>query len=320
MGKARVVLSQATRAQRKTARQALGRLSTTIVQPHTLVRYCRAATAFFRQQALLGLPIAATALGFDLQVAAYIDLLWEEGEARGAAGDLLSALQHYVPALRRQLNASWRLHRAWGMRELPTRAPPLPLDLVLAMSGVALRWQFRDVAVLLLLGFNAFLRTAELLGLMSSQLVFSPDGMHAVVQLPETKGTARSGAIESVPLADRGLVLALRHACAGLKPGDRLLRRTPAHFRMIFDALLEELGCGRHGFKPYSLRRGGATHFFRETGSLDKTADRGRWRDTRTARIYVNTGLSSLLDQAFSRAQRARIAHHKTHLFKAFGQ
>ena len=42
-----------------------------------------------------------------------------------------------------------------------------------------------------------------------------------------------------------------------------------------------------------------------------------RWR---TARIYVNTGLSALLEQAFSRAQRARIAHRKAHLFKAFGQ
>ena len=80
MAKRGVVLSQATRAQRKTARQAFGRLSATIVQPRTLVRHNRVAQAFFRQQQQLGFPLASTALGFDMQVAAYIDLLWQEGE------------------------------------------------------------------------------------------------------------------------------------------------------------------------------------------------------------------------------------------------
>ena len=168
--------------------------------------------------------------------------------------------------------------------------------------------------------FNAFLRASELLGAQATQLTFSRDGIWAVLQLPETTGTARLGAIESVALADRGLVPALQSACAGLRPGDRLLRRQPARFRICVDALIEELSLASHGFKPYSLRRHGATHFFRETGSLDMTADRGRWRDTRTARIYVNTDLSAVLDHTFTRAQEARIAHHKTHLFTAFGQ
>ena len=51
-------------------------------------------------------------------------------------------------------------------------------------------------------------------------------------------------------------------------------------------------------WRPYSLRRGGATAHFLEHGSLDKTAVRGRWPSTKTARIYINEAVSTFADHA----------------------
>ena len=46
------------------------------------------------------------------------------------------------------------------------------------------------------------------------------------------------------------------------------------------------------GFKPYSIRRGGATAYFRVTRNMEATLDRGRWSSARVARIYINDGLA----------------------------
>ena len=45
-------------------------------------------------------------------------------------------------------------------------------------------------------------------------------------------------------------------------------------------------------YKPYSLRRGGATFLFQTRGDLLATIVRGRWANSPTARIYINEALA----------------------------
>ena len=47
-------------------------------------------------------------------------------------------------------------------------------------------------------------------------------------------------------------------------------------------------------FRPYSLRRGGATFWFQKQQNLDKILVQGRWQTQRSARIYLNEGLAVL--------------------------
>ena len=49
-------------------------------------------------------------------------------------------------------------------------------------------------------------------------------------------------------------------------------------------------------FRPYSLRRGGATSLFVKVGSLDRVLLLGRWTAVKTAKIYLNSGLAMLTD------------------------
>ena len=54
---------------------------------------------------------------------------------------------------------------------------------------------------------------------------------------------------------------------------------------------------------PYSFRRGGATHWFSKHGSLDRIIVMGRWQAQRTARVYLNEGLSVLAEMAIPKSK-----------------
>ena len=75
-------------------------------------------------------------------------------------------------------------------------------------------------------------------------------------------------------------------------------------FRKAFEMLCAELGLSGFNFRPYSLRRGGATNLFRSTGSVSKVIVRGRWASQRTARIYVLEGMGVLAEVNLSEPQR----------------
>ena len=68
---------------------------------------------------------------------------------------------------------------------------------------------------------------------------------------------------------------------------------TARQYRALFDAAVSAIGLAAD-FKPYSLRRGGASQFFQRTGSMDVTMEIGRWGNIRTARTYVNVALMDL--------------------------
>ena len=88
--------------------------------------------------------------------------------------------------------------------------------------------------------------------------------------------------------------------------GDKLLPHGGGDFRKVFSSLLEELDISDWGFRPYSLRRGGATEHFRAFNSLSATAVRGRWASPKMARIYLNDGLATLAGFPFEK-QHAKL-------------
>ena len=68
---------------------------------------------------------------------------------------------------------------------------------------------------------------------------------------------------------------------------------------------MEQLGLAAFGFRPYSLRRGGATAFYRATRNMAVTIERGRWSTISVARIYINDGLAKEVDINMSRGLSA---------------
>ena len=119
-----------------------------------------------------------------------------------------------------------------------------------------------------------------------------PGGVSAVLHLGLTKSGRRKGRPETVVVDDQQVVQLVTWAADGKRPGDGVLGRKNQVFRKDFKRLLERTGLAGLEYMPYSLRRGGASHLFRETGNLSLVQERGRWGQASTARIYVDEAVA----------------------------
>ena len=242
------------------------------------------------------LPFAADYDTLDLQLCDYVEALWEEGEPRSLAGDTLSGVSHLLRT-RRQFPGAWALLTVWQRLELPARAAPMTPQVVLAVANVFLQAQRLDLVAVTVLMFHCALRVAEALNVHSSHLTFVAAG-HGVVALPLTKMGQRRGAQEQVTIDDPVATfwVSLR---AGQVPEGQLTNVSTAQYRTCLQKALAQLHLAEHGFRPYSLRRGGATWDFMQHQDLKRTMHRGHWRDLKTAQIYITEGAAIAAQQHF---------------------
>ena len=232
----------------------------------------------------------------DKLVADWIQQEFEDGTPLYLIADALSGLHHFEPYTRRKLVKSWRLYGIWRKFEVPCRAPPLPQDILLAMSGYCLQEGDLIMSALLLIGFHCLLRTGELLAIRPADFLVGPD--HGLVTLPSSKSGLRNNSKESVSITDP---TTLEVTKAMLEAKTALgLHQTPcwdfsgSAFRSRFAAVLKALEVHDLNFKPYSLRRGGATWEMQQHGSMERVLVRGRWKTSTVARLYIADGLSLL--------------------------
>ena len=123
----------------------------------------------------------------------------------------------------------------------------------------------------------------------------------------QKKGGERAGAPEQIGIDDEFAYLLLKRQLYSQPAGTPLLPRGLIEFRALFKQLVNELGFDSSYIKPYSLRRGGATHHFRVLGNLSATTERGRLRAQKTAQIYITEGVALVVDAKITRAQKAQL-------------
>ena len=124
------------------------------------------------------------------------------------------------------------------------------------------------------------------------------DCMHfggtVVLDLGFTKTGSRKGTREQVTITDSSLTNLFRYFCRECSSSEHVVCMSLCNFRKYFSRLLSFFSFGSEGFTLHSLRRGGATHFFRVTGNLSATLERGRWLSVSSGRFYINEGMSFL--------------------------
>jgi integrase len=267
-------------------RRKMGKLKDLVIAPKTRARYAVRVARFTAELADAGVPFPRSIRELDEELESAVGELWWKGAPKGWAADLLSGVQHFVPWTRKKLVASWRVYGAWNRREYPDRAPPMDRRLVLALG-----WWFwsrgrRRTALTVLLGFHCYVRTGELLGLRKASIAIGRDG-RGVVSLGVTKGRR----VEMVTVDDPALGRLLARELKEVKDGERVVEIEEKEFRQGFQAAMEEFGVAELRYKPYSLRRGGATEDFRKHGRLDRALLRGRWKGHTAARQYILEGM-----------------------------
>ena len=291
-----------TKEDRKVQRKQLGSLRDLTVQPITRRRYQEGLQQFYDYLAREGLALPTKRDKMDNLVSDYIEFLWSEGEGRAAASNFLAALQDRDPKLKGLLPLSWRLMRTWTTNELPNRAPPLTEGVLRAMVGWSFFHEHFRFGISLLVGFYGLLRTGELLALQAWQFQTAGSSTPVVVSLGLTKSGKRQGAAESVTISELVVIQLLCKWKSISGPYDFLTDK-PHVWREMFQACLKGIGVEKWDFRPYSLRRGGATSLFVKVGSLDRVLLLGRWTAVKTAKIYLNSGLAMLADIQIPRTQ-----------------
>ena len=287
------ILEGATPKERALKRQKLGSLQSLTVQPSTRLRYDAAVQDFFKFLTHNSLELPTKRDLMDGLVCEYIEFLWSSGAGRAKASDTVAGLQDATPKLRGCLPGAWRLLKTWAINEVPNRAPPFPEHVVHALCGWACFHQHFGFAVSLLVGFYGMLRTGELFNIRRKDFLSQPGHRTVLLSLGLTKGGKRVGAAESVVLGHDAVVKPLQQWM--LKASlNTPLTQSPGAWRSLFNKGLESLKITSHGFRPYSLRRGGATWWFGKHHSLDRILVQGRWQAAKTARIYINEGLAIL--------------------------
>ena len=143
-----------------------------------------------------------------------------------------------------------------------------------------------------LIGYYTMLRTGKLLGLLSSHLLCQPSSNQVLISLGLAKSGKRAGAKESVILGFEPAIRRLVKQWKALATASTPLARSPASWRGLFNESLRALKLDHHGFRPYSLRWGGATFWLTRHQSLDHILVSGRCQTQKSARIYINEGLA----------------------------
>jgi hypothetical protein len=153
-----------------------------------------------------------------------------------------------------------------------------------------------EMASLLALSFHCFLRTGEALAVRPCDLLLGKDS--GIVTLPVSKGKTRHKLSESVTIFDVTVVDIL-HELYALKKAQGMMKvpiwtKSGTAFRTSFYSLCSFFHVEHLGFRCYSLRRGGATSYFKDCGLMEKTLLRGRWASIAVARLYLCDALAQL--------------------------
>eukprot|EP00438_Fugacium_kawagutii_P035505 Skav219705 [mRNA] locus=scaffold2416:47478:48191:- [translate_table: standard] len=235
-------------------------------------------------------------------MAEYINCLYQDGEAVSHAGWLLSGFKRFLPSVRRDLVTAQQYYNNWIRDHVPQRAVPMPWEVAKTLAAQAYVLGHFDVALLLLVGFCFFLRTMELVLLTTDNIHQDPRSRSIIITLAETKTSRR--AAQSLVIQNGTLAKMVSHLLPKLPTG-KIWRYSPRGFRQCYAALLDGVSATECGFSIYSLRRGGATHTYVHTRSLGHVALLGRWKDHRTARIYLDDARAALLKMALPSGLRA---------------
>ena len=176
---------------------------------------------------------------------------------------LLTAIQHFEPFLRGNLDLAWHTASRWK-ELLPTvHRMPMPIALVTAMICLAHLWGWKKWAAITLFTFAAPARIGEVLKTVRSNLV-TPMGLldmprnKTFIHYPDPKSGRRGGAsqqhsaVDSVPYGHY-----FESVWQTLSSKDPLYPLSASSYRNRWNGILKALGIGKDAdFTPGGLRGG----------------------------------------------------------------
>ena len=288
-----------------------GSLHGRVLKPGTVKRYTAHVKEFFRWCRRTGRTIPSSTVAFDTLLCAYAEELWQENDSKSVLANTLSGLVYFTISLKQKLPGAWRLYKAWAKHEPGRRAPPLTVLMMQAVAGYFAYQGEKRAAVMICTAHHCILRTGEMLSLRSTDVTFA--GTLCQLRLRDTKIGQRLDITEETNILDPWLFRTFKKVIKFVYPGDVLVGMTPRAFRQMWASAVKAVGLPQ-AYKPYGLRRGGATAFFQHCGSFGRTANRGRWGTEQAMRQYVTTALAELAEHQHQESDNSTLCGWASHL------
>jgi integrase len=180
----------------------------------------------------------------------------------------------------------------WKKRTIVSSYPPVtwPLTCAIALRMSRRPRRYRE-GVGILLAFDCLLRASELLNLRREDVSDSNDPRHNTgLGMIVTIHKAKTGRNQCVQVHDRAVQKLLRDLVLSTPRGGRLFPFSYAVLLRSFKAACTDLGLSQR-YTLHSLRHGGATYWrYALQKSMESVMQRGRWRSSTSARIYLDAG------------------------------
>ena len=169
---------------------------------------------------------------------------------------------------------------------LCARVPQWGDDLLRAMVARTLEAEDVSFGALLLLGYFGLLRTGELVALRIGDIRVSE---------ASPKTSARRGQGEHVVIRDTSVIQFIR-CLLRLRTAkhEAIWSFSPQKFRDLFADYVSFFRLQSYGYRPYLLRRGGATRLYRLQTPMGIILTQGRWKTSGSARTYIADGVTEL--------------------------
>jgi hypothetical protein len=227
----------------------------------------------------------------------FIEFVFESGRPAYWAIQLTAALQWKFPALADGRAGLPLSHAAAsGFRKMTAAEsssyPPLAREIVLAIAAVLWRWGRETEALAVLLSYNCYLRTEELMRLKWVNVMLPGDVRMTEGEIPSlTVVDAKSGPLQSVTITDPLVLELLLDWSARSKRDGRskvFLGLNGDKGRRWLYAALDQLGIKDHGYVWDSFRKGSAmTDSVTRALSFEQIMLRGRWESRKSCKLYI---------------------------------
>ena len=291
----KVVRNFETKRERQEERKKVGKLEDAIVKSVTAERYQQSFEQFLSFTNLTKAQVRAFPERIDERLSEYIENLWTDGEPKSYANYVVAAVQYFAPECKRKLTKSWKLVSTWNKIELPARVVPISAEILLAIAGLFMKWQWHKLGLMLVVAYSTFLRTGEIFRIRRENVVFGAGNQPAVIFLQDTKTAQRKQILwEKVLVKEPLAVDCLRALCLSCSSPQLLVQDSIFQFRRLWKQAVVELQLSQWKILPYSIRRGGATSAYKRGMSFEELMQQGRWSNVATARIYLDEGLQEL--------------------------
>jgi integrase len=280
--------------------RAGGSLKFATVADSTRKRYTRAVIRFRRWAARRGLTVCSPE-ELDILLEEYFDDWFYSGGGVAGARNVYYGACFLHPELAGSMPRSARALKGMAKLLPSVSWPPLTWELAVCIaanisSNTSLPAHERDAGLAVLVHFDGFLRTGEVLDLRARDFAEPTDARVGVVSAFAALRirSAKTGPNQFAQLHDPDVIAMVSQRASSLPAESRLFQLSPARYRLIFKEALHNLGLTAN-YVPHSLRHGAATRAMMHGVSIEEIMRRGRWASSKSVRTYIQQGQALLL-------------------------